>query len=168
MGFNPLSASSRTYSVPAVGEEMLHDSLAYMRYRASLEHAALMIREPSDVARRTVQTESSQAGEEESLSKADKELLALAWDLEREGEQPIVVSDDYAIQNIAHILKLKFRSLATYGIRHRFSWILFCPACFRKFRKVETANCPICGTILKRKALRGESARPSLEDSPLF
>jgi rRNA maturation endonuclease Nob1 len=88
------------------------------------------------------------------LSDADKQILALAFELKEAGEDPAVVTDDYSMQNVAHKLGVKFSALMTLGIRYRFQWIIYCPACHRKFPgDFRDKSCSICGTILKRKPI---------------
>ncbi|MEM3061768.1 MAG: nucleic acid-binding protein, partial [Candidatus Bathyarchaeia archaeon] len=99
-------------------------------------------------------------GEKLVLSEADLEILALAFDLKLKGESPVIVSDDYSIQNMAESLGLKYSSLATFGISHKFEWILYCPACFKKYPQSYSSKvCAICGTALKRKVLRKKSLK---------
>lgn len=95
-----------------------------------------------------------------ALSRADASVLALALDLHKEGKTPIIVSDDYAVQNVAEGAGISYQSLATLGIRQKFDWTFYCPACFRRYPGAgDLEVCPVCGTKLKRKPLRKESAK---------
>ena len=155
IGFNPLSAGVTSYSVPAVGGELQPDCIASVRYNTSRESGRLIIRMPSNSSHKTVLGKSSELGEEYELSEADVQILALALDLKREGKKPVVVSDDYSIQNVAEHLKLEYSSLATFGISYGFNWIHYCPACFRKYMQgYSHSTCEVCGTELERKVLR--------------
>jgi len=104
-----------------------------------------------------VEDASRKAGESGYLSKADREVLALALDLKLDGHEPVIVSDDYAIQNLAEHLQIGHSSLANYGIVHRFDWIMYCPACYRRYKPPEK-SCRVCGTQLKRKVLSKKKA----------
>jgi UPF0271 protein len=85
---------------------------------------------------------------------ADKQVLALALELKDIGYQPQIVTDDYSIQNVANQLSIQFAPLMTFGIRYRFLWALYCPACHRKYpADYRSKRCEICGTELKRKPL---------------
>jgi len=89
------------------------------------------------------------------LSEVDLQVLALALELKSTGLSPFIVTDDYSIQNVANKIGVNFTSLMTYGIRFRFNWILYCPACHRKFPSdCKFKSCEVCGTKLKRKPLK--------------
>ena len=86
------------------------------------------------------------------LSEADIQVLALALELKDKDCNPHIVTDDYSIQNVANKLGIQFAPLITFGIRYRFSWTLYCPACFRKYAADHRSKrCEVCGTELKRK-----------------
>ncbi len=151
MGFNP-SASSEAYTVEAVEKELLTGTMAQLRFRLSKEKGNLTVRPPSSRSRETVDDVSTQAGEKGVLSEADRDVVALALDLRQSGLDPVIVSDDYAVQNLAEHLQLKYGSLANFGIVHKFQWIMYCPACHRRYKQ-PARTCRICGTELRRKVL---------------
>ena len=151
MGFNP-SASGEVYTVEAVENELLTGTIAQLRFRLSKEKGNLTVRPPSPRSRQTVDKASAQTGEKGFLSEADRDVVALALDLKRSGLDPVIVSDDYAIQNLAEHLQLKYGSLANFGIVHKFQWIMYCPACHRRYKHPAKA-CRVCGTELRRKVL---------------
>jgi len=156
MGFNP-SKTSEAYSVRAVEEELSAGTMPQLRFRMFSEKGDLKVQAPSLRAEGMVEDASRKAGESGYLSKADREVLALALDLKLDGHEPIIVSDDYAIQNLAEHLQIGHSSLANYGIVHRFDWIMYCPACHRRYKPPEK-NCRVCGTQLKRKVLSKKKA----------
>ncbi len=149
MGFNPSDANP-AYSVRSVEEELVQGTMPFLRFRLAREKGTLTVREPSDKARETVEKESSRTGETSFVSHADQEVVSLALDLKNEGFEPVVVSDDYAVQNLSEHLDLGYGSLANLGIVRRFKWIIVCPACHRKY-KVPEKVCRFCGTELKRR-----------------
>ncbi|HEY4822099.1 MAG TPA: hypothetical protein VIH83_00240 [Candidatus Bathyarchaeia archaeon] len=151
MGFNP-SASSEVYTVEAVEKELLTGTMAQLRFRLSKEKGNLTVQPPSPRSRETVDEASTRAGEKGVLSEADRDVVALALDLRQSGLDPVIVSDDYAVQNLAEHLQLKYGSLANFGIVHKFQWIMYCPACHRRYRQ-PARTCRICGTELRRKVL---------------
>lgn len=83
------------------------------------------------------------------LSETDKKLVALALDLRKE-YLPVIVTDDYSIQNVCKLLGIEFSSLTTAGIKKVRKWLLYCPFCGRTFSS-STKVCKICGTGLRRK-----------------
>jgi len=86
------------------------------------------------------------------LSKADISIIALALYLkESMDDEPILISDDYSIQNAASVLGIKFKSLTLKGIAKKINWIIYCPACGKTFSRSVGSVCSICGHKLKRK-----------------
>jgi UPF0271 protein len=159
MGLDPLGLEFETYSVPEVTDE-LHDQVGpSYRVAISISAGKLKIRSPTSQSVKQVWEEAKALGDRVVLSKADASVLALALDLLKEGRNPVVVSDDYAVQNVAEGIGIGYQSLATLGIRDRFEWIYYCPACFRRYLRSELEVCQVCGTKLKRKPLRKQAAR---------
>lgn len=157
MGFTP-SKTDDAYSVGAVEEELSEGTMPQLRFRMFRDKGDLKVQPPSLRAERMVEDASSKAGESGYLSRADREVLALATDLKLDGHEPVIVSDDYAIQNLADHLQISHSSLANFGIVHRFDWIMYCPACFRRYKPPEK-KCLVCGTELRRKVLSKSRAR---------
>lgn len=85
------------------------------------------------------------------LSETDLNLLGLAVSLRDRGEEPIVVTDDYAVQNVCASLGIGFESILQDEIDEEIEWEWFCPSCGRVSGSLEE-ECPVCGTELKRRA----------------
>ena len=160
VGFNPLSVNVKAFTVPAVEHELSLTSMAMIRFLTSRDSGRLEVRKPSEMSRSRVAEESLRLGEQLVLSEADSQILALALDLKGSGLIPVLVSDDYAVQNVAEKLSIAYTSLATFGILYEFNWISYCPACSRRYPQAYSQNeCQICGTELKRKVLRKLEAK---------
>lgn len=151
MGFNP-SKKGEAYSVRSVEEELSDGSMPQLRFRMFNEKGDLTVQRPSARSQAMIEDATSKMGESGYLSKADREVLALALDLKMDGHDTVVVSDDYAVQNVADQFEIGHSSLANFGIVHRFLWMMYCPACFRRY-KPPVKICKVCGTALKRKVL---------------
>lgn len=158
MGLDPLGLEFETFSVPEVTDEMRQQTSSFYRLTVSISSGKLQIRIPTSTSMSEVVEKAKKLGDRISLSPADISVLALALDLHKDGKTPIVVSDDYAVQNVAEGIGLSYQSLATLGIRQRFDWIRYCPACFRRYL-AETRVCTVCGTALKRKPLKKRSVK---------
>jgi UPF0271 protein len=157
-GFNPFSVTEKQYSVPAVRKELVQNSMPWVRFNAAVESKRLKVRTPIDVFFHEVTEASKKVGDERYLSETDFQVLALALELKCRGLYPMIVTDDYSIQNVANQLGIDFTSLLTYGIKFRFNWIQYCPACHRKYPPDHKLKaCKVCGTTLKRKPLRKTS-----------
>jgi len=159
MGLDPLGLEFESYSVPEVTDELREQTGPSYRLSISVTSGKMKIQTPSTASVSQVLDEARALGDKVVLSKTDTSIVALALDLGKEGKTPVIVSDDYAVQNVAEALKLNYQSLATFGIRQKFNWVLYCPACFRQYATGDTQDCLVCGTKLKRKPVEKEMAK---------
>ena len=151
-GFDPLAVPEKQFTVPEVKNELIADSMNWMRFNAAVESGKLMVKNPKSSVLDEVQEASRKVGDIRYLSEADLRVLALALELKGNGLIPLIVTDDYSIQNVANKIGIEFTSLMTFGIKYRFKWILYCPACYRKYPPdYKFKVCEVCGTELKRK-----------------
>jgi len=151
-GFDPLTVPEKQYTVPEVKKELIAGSMPWMRFNAAVENRKLMIRNPKSSVFQEIQEASRKVGDMRYLSEADLQVLALALELKGRGLSPLIITDDYSIQNVANKIDVEFTSLLTFGIKFRFKWILYCPACYRKYPSdYKFKICEVCGTTLKRK-----------------
>lgn len=151
-GFDPLAVPEKQYTVPEVKKELIAGSMPWMRFNAAIENRKLMIRNPKSSVLQEILEASRKVGDMRYLSEADLQVLALALELKGRGLSPLIITDDYSIQNVANKIDVEFTSLLTFGIKFRFKWILYCPACYRKYPPDYKFNiCEVCGTTLKRK-----------------
>ena len=104
--------------------------------------------EPRDRDLRQVSQASRETGDDASLSQTDQEVLALALQLEA-----AVVTDDYAIQNVAVRLGLRYQPALLPGIRKQESWSFRCRGCGRYWPQTQEA-CPVCGAEVRRSRAR--------------
>jgi UPF0271 protein len=158
MGLDPLGLEFETYSVPEVRDELREQTGPSYRLAISSSSGKLRIQSPTTSSLEEVTERARTLGDKVALSKADKSVLALALDLHREGKTPIIVSDDYAVQNVAEGIGVSYQPLATLGIREKYSWTYYCPACFRRYA-ADVQVCGVCGTRLKRKPLQKQAAK---------
>jgi UPF0271 protein len=129
-----------------------------VRFNAAVESGKLKVIMPKKSSIDRVKESSKVVGDVLYLSEADVHVLALALEFKDAGYSPSIVTDDYSIQNVANQLGVGFSSLMTFGIRYRFHWILYCPACHHKYpTDYKQKKCQICGTELKRKPLAKKS-----------
>lgn len=128
--------------------------MAWVRFKTALESGKLKVKMPENVFLEKVKTAAVTVGDWFFLSEADLQVLALALQLKAQGYIPLVVTDDYSIQNVAKHLEIKYAPLATFGIRTILKWVRYCPACRRKYSaSYKFRTCEVCGTELKRKPL---------------
>lgn len=157
-GFDPLSIEGEHYTVPKVKDEIAENSMSDVRFKIAVENGKLRVRIPNEISLSKIKASATVVGDTFFLSETDLQVLALALELKTEGYTPLIVTDDYSIQNVANQVGIEFASLATYGIRRRLHWIRYCPACHRKYpADSKQKTCEVCGTPLKRKPVKGKS-----------
>jgi len=163
-GLNPTALKQDLFTVPEVVDEARTSELLAIRMEAAISSRSLKRRRPSREAIGSVRNAVRDLGEGSALSDADLALLALAMDLKMEGRDVSIISDDYAIQNVSTRIDIPFVTVSSTGIVHIFAWSLFCPACRRSYPPGRRSVCPICGTTLRRRAVRKGRPRTSGRD----
>lgn len=143
-----------TYTTPSIIQELKGGNLFICRIESSIESGSLIVKEPSKSSLERIDRTCQLLGEQVELSEADRSLLALAYELKDKGYQPTILTDDFAIQNVSEYLGMNYKALATKGITKLLGWIIYCPACRKKFEDPGLKICRICGTLLKRKPVK--------------
>ena len=88
-------------------------------------------------------------GEEKRLSDADISILSLAYEYRKSDFfNPIIVSDDYSIQNVANNLEITIQTINQKAITKRFKWERRCRGCRKKIIE-DVDDCPVCGSSIK-------------------
>lgn len=134
--------TERTASIPRVRDE-LEDESAY-RFDAQ-EGAGMHIHIPSDETVERITRAARDTGDERELSETDVRLIAAAFELDG-----TLVTDDYAIQNVADKLEVATEVIAQDGIEEQRDWLFQCEGCGREFDE-NRERCPVCGSGLSRK-----------------
>lgn len=153
-GFDPFSIGEEQYTVPSVIEEALRNSVFSLRFETAIDSGKVIVKVPKAEFVEEIKVSASAVGDAFFLSETDRQVLALAFELKRNGYRALIATDDYSIQNVASQMKIDFASLITFGIRRRLHWIRYCPACHTKYQDYKGTKCRICGTILKRKPVK--------------
>jgi UPF0271 protein len=129
-------------SVPAVEAELEGESA--FRFDA-MEGAGMHIHIPADNTVETIERAAVETGDGEELSDTDVRLVAAAFELDG-----TLVTDDYAMQNVAEHLGVVVEAIARDGITEQRDWRFQCQGCGREFDE-HRDRCPICGSDLSRK-----------------
>ncbi len=99
---------------------------------------------PSRESIEIVRDAAKNTGELGELSKADLEVLALAYEL-----KGVLFTDDYNLQNIAKTLGLEFKTLKR-GIKRLIRWNYVCVGCGKRFEEMPPEGvCPDCGSPVR-------------------
>jgi len=143
----PFRSSDECYTTSLVYDEIKHIKKDQDALGTLLETNRLKIREPDKDSVNAAIKASKDTGDFQQLSKQDISIIALC--IEMSGE---IISDDFAISNVIRNLGLKISPIMTQGIKDVGKWVHYCPGCRTNHTKGK--ECPICGTILKRKLLK--------------
>jgi UPF0271 protein len=139
---NEYHTTAKQASIPMVREE-LEDEHAY-RFDA-MEGSGMHIHIPGDGAVEKVRRAATETGDAGVLSDTDVRLVATAFELDG-----TLVTDDYAMQNVAERLDVSVDVIAQDGISEQRDWQFQCAGCGRTFDE-DKDRCPICGSGLSRK-----------------
>lgn len=120
---------------------------------AYLHTGKLDIQEPEDAYIKEAVEAAKETGDLTRLSETDIHVIALAIKYLEEGYTPIVVTDDYSIQNILNTLGIEYTSYYR-RIRTPIKWIMICKQCGKIYPPETTlGKCGECGgEIVRRKA----------------
>ncbi len=129
-------------TIPLVREE-LEDESGY-RFDA-LEGSGMRLHIPNAETIERIERAATETGDRETLSRTDIRLLAAAFELDA-----TLVTDDYAMQNVADKLEIDVSVIEQDGIERRRNWQFQCQGCGRTFEN-HHERCPICGSDLERK-----------------
>ncbi len=144
----PFRSSSDYYTTSLVYDEIRHIKKNHGALEILLETNRLKIRDTDSESTQVAIKAAKDTGDFPQLSKQDISIIALC--IEMNGE---IVSDDFAISNVAKNLGLKISPIMTQGIKDVGKWIHYCPGC--RTNHTNRKECPVCGTQLKRKLLKG-------------
>ena len=146
----PFRSSDDCYTTSLVYDEIKHIKKNHDALGTLLETNRLKIKEPDIKSTESAVKASKNTGDFPQLSKQDISIIALC--IEMNGE---IISDDFAISNVAKNLDLKVSPIMTKGIKDVGKWIHYCPGCRTNYYTGK--ECPACGTPLKRKLLKSKS-----------
>ena len=143
----PFGSDNDCYTTSLVYDEIKHIKKNQDILGTLLETNRLKIREPDKESMMTAIKAARNTGDYQQLSKQDVSIIALCIELNGE-----IISDDFAISNVAKNLDLKISPIMTQGIVDVGRWMHYCPGC--RTDHASGSECPICGTLLKRKLLK--------------
>ena len=129
-------------SVPEVHEELTGQGA--LRFDA-MEGSGMTIHVPAPEVIDNVRRAARGSGDDAELSDTDTRLIATALEL-----SATLVTDDYAMQNVAERLDIAVEPIARDGITEEREWRFQCVGCNRTFDE-NRERCPICGSDLTRK-----------------
>ncbi|RLE51464.1 MAG: ribonuclease VapC [Candidatus Methanomethylicota archaeon] len=150
-GYDPASSISQHLISSSAADE-IKDSKSKRILETAIIVGKLRVVEPTKQAVKKVEEVAVKTGDRSFLSKADIETIAIAVEARERGVEPIIMTDDFTIQNVAAHMGIKCLPIVTRGIKEKLKWIKYCPACGATYTSKEIDKCIICGTPLKRKS----------------
>lgn len=144
----PFGSSNDCYTTSLVYEEIKHIKKNQDALGTLLETNRLKIMDPDKESMNAAIASAKETGDLPQLSKQDISIIALCIDLNGE-----IISDDFAITNVAKNIGLKISPIMTNGFQDTGKWVHYCPGCHTTHTSGK--ECPNCGTVLKRKLLKG-------------
>ena len=147
----PFGSPDAYHTTPAVYEEIEHIKGRQKAVRALADAGKLIIMSPDPIRLDSAREAARKTGDLPSLSAQDLSVLALAiqtgWP---------IITDDYAVSNVAKMLDIAVFPVMTRGIRTVGTWAYRCPACNKPRRPAK--SCSVCGAPLRRKLRRKKAA----------
>jgi UPF0271 protein len=141
----PFLSSGSYCTTQAVFDEAKHIKKSHGAIEALLDAGSLLVIDPDNRSIEKAKAAAKKTGDYQKLSKADLSIIALALQLET-----TLLTDDYAVANVATLLKIPVESSSSKGIKETRKWIAYCSACGGAFGP-EAKECPLCGNRLRRK-----------------
>ena len=96
----------------------------------------------------------------EKLSRADLGILAKALEYKETKDGAGLITDDFAVQNIAARLDIEIIPVAQRIIKDKIIWQKQCTGCFRHYKDGE--DCPVCGSPLRKKMKKKSEKKPKI------
>lgn len=133
----------------------IKDLKSKLLLESAIDDSSIKIMEPESIDIKNVSKVVRESGDILRLSNVDMNLIALAFKLKRESSKPMVVTDDYSMQNVLKIVGIPYRSVLTEGIKEIYGWIKVCKGCKKKYPSEYLFDeCEICGTRIIKKRLK--------------
>tara|TARA_Y100000590_G_scaffold133592_1_gene152758 strand:- start:2083 stop:2550 length:468 start_codon:yes stop_codon:yes gene_type:complete len=143
----PFTSENNFLTTSIVYDEIKHIKIKQDALEILQQTNRLQIREPSEDSIKKVIEIADKTGDRTTISKQDISIIALALEYETE-----LITDDFAVTNVAEQLQIKTCPLMTDGIKIIGKWISYCSACGKQFSKEK--ECSICGNKLRRKLIK--------------
>lgn len=147
----PYQGSGRYFTTYLVLEEIKHHNVG-----SSLIHSRVQVTEPSQESVGKVKATANRTGDIGALSQTDVSILALGLDLRSRDGSVSLVSDDFAVRNVAEVLDIPLAPTSMKGGEWKsMTWKIYCRGCGKTYTNPKLTTCPVCGTKLVRKASNG-------------
>ena len=157
----PFSSNEIMYTTPQVFEEISRGENVHLRVRGLVDSGRLKLLSPREESITKIRNSSRKIEGSSILSEADISVIALGLEMaeRNSAKKVIIVTDDYAIQNVAASMRVEYRPVITRGIRDNGNWLVYCPGCGREQERVSEV-CETCGTKYRRRLIARQTTKP--------
>lgn len=145
----PFASPDAGLTTSLVYDEIKHIKQNHGALEILLQTNRLEIQDPDDSSVEHITSAAKKTGDIQKLSRADLSAVALAHQ-----HNAKLVTDDFAVSNLAKNLKLDVVPIMTKGIKDVGRWVHYCAGCKKEFEGI--SECPNCGNKLNRKLLKGK------------
>lgn len=127
--------------------------------QSAIENGHIKVDEPDPEDIQEINKIIISSGDILRLSDVDKDIVALAFKFKRNGFKPIVMTDDYSMQNTLKTIRIDYQSILTPGIKEIINWVKICKGCKKKYSTdYKFEECEICGSPVFRKRVKTRKA----------
>jgi len=144
-GFESME-TEELYTTPEIMEEVSGNVVVNF----VMQSGRIKVLQASSESFSEVKEKAKRTGDYAVLSKADLSILALALDLRKRNYKAVVVSDDYAVQNVARALGIEYKGYLFRGIEREVKWVWYCKMCKKVYGEYRE-RCDLCGGKLVRR-----------------
>ncbi len=150
----PFSSQEKYYTTSLVYNEIKHIKKHHNAVNTLMELGRLELIDPEKKFIEKATQKAKDTGDFTELSNEDLSVIALSLQLNSD-----LVTDDFAVSNVAKQLGISIQPLMTRGISKVLQRTLYCAGCQKEFRSGK--QCPVCGTTLKKRLAKKTTTRIS-------
>lgn len=151
--------NSKIYTTNSIIDEVKLNEYKTKELRISLidskiQKGEIIIKEPKKQFLREAKDIAVKTGDLKVMSEADISLVALSIELDRKKHKVMVLSDDFAVQNICNEIGMSVLNIVGQKIKKTIKWKNKCILCNKKFpNDYKDKDCNYCGNIIIRKPI---------------
>lgn len=135
----------------------IKDFKSKLLLESAIEKGNIVIEEPDEEDTEEIEKIIKSSGDVLRLSNVDKNIVALALKFKRKGFEPVVMTDDYSMQNTLKIIDIPYKSILTEGIKETVNWVKKCRGCKKIYPSdYQFEDCEICGSPIFKKRVRSK------------
>ena len=124
----PFSSNEPSYITSLIYNEIEHIKKNHNAIQILIETKRLTVNDPEEIFIIEANDAAKKSGDFPNLSGEDISTIALSLQLKAE-----LVTDDFAVSNVAKNLNIKVVPVMTDGIKNVVTWKYYCPGCKTNF-----------------------------------